>query len=1564
MGAAKKLIDKKVLRDLVPINALSAAHVDEISRKAVIEDLRSGSYLFKKGDRDYQTVYLLDGRLEFVDAANNVLDTLTAGTEQARHPVAHKRPRQVGARARGKATVARVDTNLLDVLLTWDESAGYDVVEIDSQDDGDWMTRMLQSQAFMQLPPANIHQLLMRLEAINASAGDVIVQQGDEGDYFYIVKSGRLAVTRKASAHSKEVLLAELGEGACFGEEALVSGTHRNASVMMVTDGTLMRLSKNDFDELLCAPLVHEVDFQGAQELVARGAQWLDVRLPGEFGNQAVKGSLNLPLSALREQCAALDSGTDYIVCCDTGRRSAAGAFVLSQRGLRVHALKRGLMDVPEEALVTPPSGTDRDAEILPFESDTRADARAAGQQGEDPVREGSADIALIDKLAAAESDKLALQQEVTRLETRVAALDCQLEELAADADEQSKALRDDLEAARGEVDSNRQQLAAGQQQRDKRLQELEQELGRLRDDYQQLGQRTSAVAGERDAANRELQEVRQQMDALQERLGSGETETQAQQARLQQALAQRDEAVAAAEAELRSLRQQLDEAGKTSRQLEQRLAAAGEQAVSGQSQAAQLQAALETDLDNANRQIETLQADLRAAQTRFEQRHTEADSEAQTLNQRIAELQQQLDSAGGEINAQRDSLAERAEQLQQELRDLQGGREHLEQACALASAEKDQLAGEMQSLQRTVEKLREQAQQQQATREQLQQQLDEKTSREEALQGELQAHGRQDEARSNQWQQQFDEARARSAALEADLEASQRQRQEAERRNAEAEARIAALIKEHKSDLDGSRNALTRAQTETENLKREHSRVMESLRKAERTLERERQDQEGELYRLRRELQDAAGESSDGLTAELEAMQAKLQEGLRAREDMEIRLGERSAQLEDAQAEADRLVLQLQQAQESARQAEQQLLDSKQAANEEMAARLEAEERARQALRKELDAAVAERSRAREQLTVHTQELDELRQAVDTAQRQAASQTQLEQQQLEKLRRERDEALEQQRHSEQELDAARGQQRRIQQEIDQLRAEAEVTRGLVDMQAAGAGNSALREQLDLAKKNVDVAVRLRSQAEEKNARLEAELAGLKSRLQAVETASAGLIPSLDESDPHAAAVMDPGYGAARDAGNRPVTQTRPAARPAVSAVLLDDPRPGRSGGGFGSLLAGAVLGALAAGAGGWWLLTQPSPLLESLLPGGSADSGQVAGARVAGDLHATPEKSAAATESTALVSKRDTPPADTDKPKHVQAAEPATERVQHAMRIPDFIKGGASTADIDSAAASTQAQDSAPELAVAAESPGQESVPEPPTHRKVQQPSRVYSDVLNDGARAPTLVEFQSDSFEMGSGASSANFDERPRHRVQLRRFAISAGEITFDKYDRFARATGRRLPADNGWGRGGRPVINVSWQDAVAYASWLSEQTGSRYRLPSEAEWEFVAHAGSDTRFWWGNEAGAGQANCFDCGSEWSGRMTAPAGSFAASAYRVHDMAGNVMEWVQDCYQPDYSTAPADGSAVSSGDCSRRVVRGGAYNSPSESLRSTSRDVRETGTRLDNLGFRVVKE
>src|SRR5262249_35129386 len=166
---------------------------------------------------------------------------------------------------------------------------------------------------------------------------------------------------------------------------------------------------------------------------------------------------------------------------------------------------------------------------------------------------------------------------------------------------------------------------------------------------------------------------------------------------------------------------------------------------------------------------------------------------------------------------------------------------------------------------------------------------------------------------------------------------------------------------------------------------------------------------------------------------------------------------------------------------------------------------------------------------------------------------------------------------------------------------------------------------------------------------------------------------------------------------------------------------------------------------------------------------------------------------------------------------------------------------------------------------------------------------------------------------------------------------FKLGKYEVTFNEYDRFVLATNRRRPNDWRFGRGRQPAINVSWQDAVAYAEWLSKQTRKRYRLATEAEWEYAARAGSESNYWWGNELIKGMANCMSCGGQWDGgNGTAPVGSFKSNPFGLYDTAGNVWEWVQDCYHENYDGAPPDGTAWEAKDptqCLNRVVRGGSW-------------------------------
>ncbi len=353
MGDASKLVDKQVLKTLVPANALNAENFQELASKARLEDVAPGRFLFKKGEADRKTVYVLSGDVEITGESSTQI--VKGGSPDARHPLANQQPRQMTARTRSACRVTRVDSDLLDILLTWDQLSGIEVSDItlseeeDSDDDsgGDWMTRILQSKAFLRIPPANIQAMFMRLQELPVKEGQAIINQGDEGDFYYIICRGACKVTRK-SASGSSVTLAHLSDGDAFGEEALLSEAKRNATITMETDGLLMRLSKKDFEELLKAPMLHDVTLDQAKEMVKNGAVLLDVRLESEHKAGCIKGSRNLPLFMLRLKAESLDASKKYICYCETGRRSSAAAFLMSERGFDSCVLRGGLQAIPQ----------------------------------------------------------------------------------------------------------------------------------------------------------------------------------------------------------------------------------------------------------------------------------------------------------------------------------------------------------------------------------------------------------------------------------------------------------------------------------------------------------------------------------------------------------------------------------------------------------------------------------------------------------------------------------------------------------------------------------------------------------------------------------------------------------------------------------------------------------------------------------------------------------------------------------------------------------------------------------------------------------------------------------------------------------------------------------------------------------------------------------------------------------------------------------------------------------------------------------------------------------------
>ena len=354
-----KQLNVSQLKGFSPFDGINEGNLRTLIEETKILDAKPGHVLFHEGESEKRTVYVLSGTVE-LRQRNQVVTTITGGTEEARDPLAPVLPRRYTALARDAVGYFSVDSDSLDIRLTWEQTGCYDVSQLrgeaeptgvdevnelsgESEPTDTWNTALLRIKAFHKIPPANIQGIFMRLQQIDTKAGEVVIRQGEKGNYFYIVTLGRCVVTRETPLNAEGIKLAELEVGDTFGEEELISGAKRNATVTMLTDGSLMRLSKEDFHTLLKEPMLDWVDRDEAERIVAAGGQWLDVRLTTEFKAYHENGAINIPLYLIRLKLRTLEPVVKYVVCCDTGRRSSAAAFMLNERGIPAYILKGGL---------------------------------------------------------------------------------------------------------------------------------------------------------------------------------------------------------------------------------------------------------------------------------------------------------------------------------------------------------------------------------------------------------------------------------------------------------------------------------------------------------------------------------------------------------------------------------------------------------------------------------------------------------------------------------------------------------------------------------------------------------------------------------------------------------------------------------------------------------------------------------------------------------------------------------------------------------------------------------------------------------------------------------------------------------------------------------------------------------------------------------------------------------------------------------------------------------------------------------------------------------------------
>jgi CRP-like cAMP-binding protein len=323
---------------LAPLGALSTERLRELADVATLEHAARGSDPLAAHKGAQRSVFLLRGEVLLMFEGGGTL-VVVGGTGDGRLPL-NRRPTPVArARAINDAELVALDDETLDILVTFGQvGAGETQVRVARSI---FSLANLRHGVFAQLPPARIDELLTRFERIVAKRGEVLIREGEEGDYYYVIESGRCQVERMVGG--VRVALAELKAGDAFGEEALASDAHRNATVTLASDGKLLRLGKKDFKELLGEPLLQRLSYAEGLERVARGATWLDVRYPSEYRYDRLPGAVNVPLNEVRNSFPVLESSREYIVYCQSGRRSSAAAFLFAQRGFRVCLLEGGL---------------------------------------------------------------------------------------------------------------------------------------------------------------------------------------------------------------------------------------------------------------------------------------------------------------------------------------------------------------------------------------------------------------------------------------------------------------------------------------------------------------------------------------------------------------------------------------------------------------------------------------------------------------------------------------------------------------------------------------------------------------------------------------------------------------------------------------------------------------------------------------------------------------------------------------------------------------------------------------------------------------------------------------------------------------------------------------------------------------------------------------------------------------------------------------------------------------------------------------------------------------------
>ncbi|MEN8167834.1 MAG: cyclic nucleotide-binding domain-containing protein, partial [Pseudomonadota bacterium] len=708
MAAPKNKRDDALLKNLVPLNTLSEEQLNLLLSRIVVEKAKKGEFIFREGDTDHQNIYLLSGSVSLLSGRRE-MDVVSSGTQTARFALAHQLPRKHSAKAKSATSYVRIDSHMLSDLLARSQSVSYVVNESGSSSKSDWMSLLLQLPVFQQIPPANLQRVMMCMEEITVSADDVIIQQGDEGDYFYLISRGVCRVTRQPAADHPPVELAQLKAGQGFGEEAMISDKPRSSTVTMLTEGDLVRLSKKDFVELVKQPLSQPIDYSEACKMAQDNALWIDVRSPEEYETGHLSGAINLPFFSLRFQASSLASDCTYLIYGTDADQATTVAYLLVERGFEVMVLSQGWKELATLAGVEAPGleppvdnviDINRDMDVSPEES-----------VAQDEGRKEKAVNRLQHELA---ETKQAYEQKFTQYQTEIKLLKQALEVAKRKLEQQEHAAKEARDSLGQEVEQlraalatmeerahEREALAASEYKLKEQVENLQAKLAELEQTIQQS--QDEGVASEASLntkltkANERAERLQNELQSVSDATAIAETNNQQQIADLLSKLEQMGQTENEQATSLQQEQQANDE-------LKQKLEESKAEFKRLDARRIELEALFEQEQQSVGflkRSLETAEAAVEIADNTGSEYREEIDtinqqlatqqSERERLEEAKAELEQGLVEAQNDLEAQLHSAEEmertQRESIEQLEAELSSARMELEQSTLAQSA-------------------------------------------------------------------------------------------------------------------------------------------------------------------------------------------------------------------------------------------------------------------------------------------------------------------------------------------------------------------------------------------------------------------------------------------------------------------------------------------------------------------------------------------------------------------------------------------------------------------------------------------------------------------------------------------------------------------------------------------------------------------------------------------------------------------------------------------------------------------------------------------------------------